>query len=132
MRRVVVVEDNPDNRELVRVLLSGLYDVTEYESGQQALDGIRADRPDLVLLDISLPQMDGPEVVRNIRSDANLRDLPVIALTAHAMAGDRERFLAAGFTDYLTKPIIDDRVLVTTIERWIGRERGHHEDSCGR
>ena len=119
MRRIVVVEDNPDNRELVRVLLSGLYDVTEYESGQQALEAIRSDKPDLVLLDISLPQMDGPEVVRHIRMDSRLRDLPVIALTAHAMAGDREKFLAAGFTDYLTKPIIDDTLLVDTIERWI-------------
>jgi CheY-like chemotaxis protein len=119
MRRIVVVEDNPDNRELVRVLLSGIYDVTEYESGQQALEGIRADKPDLVLLDISLPQMDGPEVVRHIRMDSSLKDLPVIALTAHAMAGDREKFLAAGFTDYLTKPIIDDTLLVNTIERWI-------------
>ncbi len=119
MRRIVLVEDNPDNRELVRVLLAGLYEVVEYESGQQALDGIRKNRPDLVLLDISLPQMDGPEVVRNIRLDASLRDLPVIALTAHAMAGDREKYLAAGFNDYLTKPIIDDRLLVTTIERWI-------------
>jgi CheY-like chemotaxis protein len=119
MRRVVVVEDNPDNRELVRVLLSGLYEVTEYESGPQALEGIRADKPDLVLLDVSLPQIDGPEVVRNIRMDPRLRDLPVIALTAHAMAGDREKFLSAGFTDYLTKPIIDDALLVDTIERWI-------------
>ncbi len=116
-----MVEDNPDNRELVRMLLTGLYEVTEYESGQQALDGIRACRPDLVLLDISLPQMDGPEVVRVIRLDETLKDLPVIALTAHAMAGDREKYIAAGFTDYLTKPIIDDRLLVTTIERWIKR-----------
>jgi CheY-like chemotaxis protein len=125
MRRIVVVEDNPDNRELVRVLLSGLYEVTEYETGAQALQGIRAARPDLVLLDVSLPQMDGPEVVRNIRMDERLRDLPVIALTAHAMAGDREKFLSAGFSDYLTKPIIDDTLLVDTIERWI--RNGPHD-----
>lgn len=133
MRRIAIVEDNPDNRELLRVLLSDLYDVTEYESGSQALEGIRADKPDLVLLDISLPQMDGPEVVRHIRLDAGLRDLPVIAVTAHAMAGDREKFLSAGFTDYLAKPIIDDTLLVGMIERWIRNDTGKegattHED----
>jgi two-component system sensor histidine kinase/response regulator len=63
--------------------------------------------------------MDGPEVVRQIRLDADLRDLPVIALTAHAMAGDREKYLAAGFNDYVTKPIIDENALLATIERWI-------------
>jgi CheY-like chemotaxis protein len=119
MKRIAVVEDNPDNRELVRVILEGTYDVSEYETGQQAIVGIKRERPDLVILDISLPLMDGPEVVRQIRLDADLRDLPVIALTAHAMAGDREKYLAAGFNDYVTKPIIDENALLATIERWI-------------
>jgi len=119
MKRIVVVEDNPDNRELVHAILGDLYEVTEYESGVEALAGIKRDRPDLVLLDISLPQMDGPEVVRRIRADRELEGLPVIALTAHAMSGDREKYLAAGFNDYVTKPIVDEAVLVATIERWL-------------
>jgi two-component system cell cycle response regulator DivK len=122
MKRIVVVEDNPDNRELVHAILGDLYDVTEYESGVEALAGIKRDRPDLVLLDISLPQMDGPEVVRRIRADQDLENLPVIALTAHAMSGDREKYLAAGFNDYVTKPIVDEAVLVDTIERWLKDE----------
>jgi len=119
MKRIAVVEDNPDNRELVHAILSDRYEVTGYETGQQAIEGFRCARPDLVLLDISLPQMDGPEVVRRIRLDEDLRDLPVIALTAHAMVGDREKYLAAGFNDYVTKPIVDESVLLATIERWL-------------
>ncbi len=122
MKRIAVVEDNPDNRELVRVMLEGVYRIDEYETGRDALSGMVRSKPDLVLLDISLPQMDGPEVVQRIRASEELRDLPVIALTAHAMIGDREKYLAAGFNDYLTKPIIDDRLLLSTIERWIGAQ----------
>jgi CheY-like chemotaxis protein len=66
--------------------------------------------------------MDGPEVVRRIRADQDLENLPVIALTAHAMSGDREKYLAAGFNDYVTKPIVDEAVLVDTIERWLKDE----------
>ncbi|MGH7506554.1 MAG: response regulator [Longimicrobiales bacterium] len=120
MKTVAVVEDNPDNRLLVRAILEDLYDVVEYEGGAQALHGMRASRPDLVLLDISLPEMDGTDVLALMRSDARLQDLPIIALTAHAMAGDREKYLAAGFDEYVTKPIVDESVLITTIARFIG------------
>jgi len=72
---------------------------------------------DVVLLDISLPQMDGTEVLAWIREQDELKHLPVIALTAHAMAGDRDKYLAAGFNDYVTKPIIDEDVLIEAIER---------------
>jgi two-component system cell cycle response regulator DivK len=91
MKKIAIVEDNPDNRLLVRVILESHYTVTEYEDGFAALAGLARGRPDLVLLDVSLPQMDGTEVLRRIRDDATLRSLPVIALTAHAMAGDREK-----------------------------------------
>lgn len=102
MNKVAIVEDTPDNRALIEIFLDGLYLLSEYEDGPSALEGIRKDRPDLVLLDISLPGMDGVEVLQHIRNDAALRDLPVIAFTAHAMSGDRERFLGAGFDDYVT------------------------------
>jgi two-component system cell cycle response regulator DivK len=117
--RIAVVEDNPDNRLLVQALLEDLYELTEYETGSDAVDGLAEDRPDLVLLDISLPEMDGTEVLAWIRQQEALEGLPVIALTAHAMAGDREKYLGLGFDDYLTKPIVDESVLLETIERWL-------------
>lgn len=115
-RRVALVEDNPDNRLLVQAILEDLYVIDEYENGIEALEGMKASPPDLVLLDISLPEMDGTEVLRRMRADASLARVPVIALTAHAMAGDRERFLAMGFDRYLTKPIVDLDVVVATVE----------------
>jgi two-component system, cell cycle response regulator DivK len=118
-RKVAVVEDNPDNRMLVQALLEDRYDISEYESGVAAVEGLGDDIPDLILLDISLPEMDGTEVLAWIRQHAELKDVPVIALTAHAMAGDREKYLAAGFNDYVTKPILDEDVLIGAIERWL-------------
>ena len=117
MKTVALVEDNPDNRLLVRVILESLYEITEYENGFAALEGLPKEKPDLVLLDVSLPEMDGTEVLRRIRADANLRELPVIALTAHAMAGDREKYLAAGFDEYVTKPIVDETLLLGAIKK---------------
>jgi CheY-like chemotaxis protein len=117
--KIAVVEDNPDNRLLVQALLEEYYELTEYETGILATEGLLQDDPDLVLLDISLPEMDGTEVLQWIREQEELKDLPVVALTAHAMAGDREKFLAQGFNDYLTKPIIDETVLLETIARWL-------------
>jgi len=117
MKKIALVEDNPDNRLLVRVILESLYEVTEYENGFAALEGLPKEKPDLVLLDVSLPEMDGTEVLRRIRTDANLHDLPVIALTAHAMAGDREKYLAAGFDEYVTKPIVDETLLLDAIKK---------------
>lgn len=121
MTRIALVEDNADNRLLVGAILEDLYEIEEYESGSEALAGLQASPPSLVLLDISLPAMDGTEVLRRIRADAQLRTIPVIALTAHAMAGDRERFLGMGFDAYVTKPIIDESVLLGEIERLLNR-----------
>lgn len=122
MKKIAVVEDNPDNRLLVQVILESLYEVVEYETGFAALEGLLREKPDLVLLDISLPEMDGAEVLRRMRADPQLRTLPVIALTAHAMSGDREKFLAAGFNDYVTKPIVDENVLLDAIRRLLPGE----------
>lgn len=117
MKKIAVVEDNPDNRLLVQVILEPFYEIVEYETGFAALEGLPREKPDLVLLDISLPGMDGSEVLRRIRADAQLQALPVIALTAHAMSGDREKYLGAGFNDYVTKPIVDETVLLAAIQR---------------
>jgi CheY-like chemotaxis protein len=117
MKKVAVVEDNPDNRLLVQVMLDPFYEITEYETGMAALEGLGRNKPDVVLLDISLPEMDGIEVLRRIRADESLRDLPVIALTANAMAGDREKYIAAGFNDYVAKPIMDEALLLDAISR---------------
>ncbi|MEO8621353.1 MAG: response regulator [bacterium] len=119
MNTVAVVEDNADNRLLLQAILDGLYDVVEYENGVDALAGLAAQLPDLVLLDISLPGMDGNEILARIRADDQLKRLPVIALTAHAMAGDREKYLSAGFNDYITKPIVDESLLLRAMEKWI-------------
>lgn len=119
--KIAVVEDNPDNRLLVQALLEDRFEIAEYETGKDAVAGLVEADPDLVLLDISLPEMDGPEVLEWIREQEGFEDLPVIALTAHAMAGDREKFLAQGFNDYVTKPIVDDAVLIDAIEHWLNR-----------
>ena len=115
MPRIAVVEDNPDNRLLVRAILEDQYELVEFENGRDALDAISVDRPDVVLLDISLPEMDGTEVLAVIRETEALRDVPVIALTAHAMVGDRERFLAAGFDHYISKPILEPDKLIEAV-----------------
>lgn len=117
MKKIAVVEDNPDNRLLVQVILEPFYEIVEYETGMAALAGLPGDHPDLVLLDISLPEMDGSEVLRRMRADEQLRTLPVIALTAHAMSGDRDKYLAAGFNDYVTKPIVDEKILLEAIKK---------------
>lgn len=117
MKRVAIVEDSPDNRLLFEAMLEDRFEVVEFESGEAALAGLEAARPDLVLMDISLPIMDGTAVLERMRADPALRDIPVIALTAHAMRGDREKYLALGFDDYVTKPVVDDTDLFEPIER---------------
>ena len=119
MTVVAVVEDNADNRLLLQAILGGEYDVHEYESAEAALAGFEEAPPDLVLLDISLPGMSGVELIGWLRQHPRFARMPVIALTAHAMAGDRETYLAAGFDAYVTKPIVDETVLLRTIARLV-------------
>ena len=105
-KRVLVADDNPAGRELVRESLGDhVASIIEASDGREALVKIRESLPDLVLLDIQMPEMDGFAVLREIRSDPALQGLRVVALTAFAMQGDRERALAAGFDDYVTKPV---------------------------
>ena len=119
MHRVAVVDDNADNRLIIRTILEDQYEIQEFSSGIEAIQGFKKIKPDVVILDISLPEMDGTEILRRIRDDAELQHLPVVALTAHAMVGDREKYLAAGFNDYVAKPILDMNVLFSTIRRWV-------------
>lgn len=118
---LAVVEDNADNRLLLSAILGNDFTITEYDNGPDALAGFVSSRPDVVLLDISLPGMDGVQILARIRGDEHLHTLPVIALTAHAMTGDRERYLAAGFDDYITKPIVDEDQLLAAIARVVAR-----------
>ena len=105
-RLVLYIEDNYHNRRLVRKILESRgYVVLEAEDGLKGFDMVRELRPPLILMDIGLPGMDGLELTARIKGDEDLRQIPVIALTASAMQGDRERFLEAGCDDYLAKPI---------------------------
>lgn len=104
--RILVVEDNSDNMTLIVDMLSSMdYEVIQAADGEEGVRKAVQEKPDLILMDLSLPKMDGWTATRNIRQDEALQSVPIIALTAHAMAGDRERALEAGCDDYLTKPI---------------------------
>lgn len=122
MKRIALVEDNDDNRALIAAILEDVEECSlcEYIDGPSALAGMTSERPDLILLDISLPGMDGTEVLEQIRGREDLRRVPVVVLTAHAMRGDRERFLALGFDAYVRKPIVDEGELLQVIHRLLG------------
>src|SRR5580658_756777 len=106
MKRVLIAEDNAVNRELLRELLEVRgYEVTEACDGEEALVMVEQARPDILLLDLGMPKLDGFGVVRKVRENPRLVDLPVLAVTAYAMRGDREEVLKAGFNGYLSKPI---------------------------
>ena len=124
--RVLVVEDNEMNMKLLRdVLVASGYRALEATRGAQAVELARQHVPDLVLMDVQLPDVDGVEVLRRIRTDVRTAFLPVVAVTAQAMDGDRERFLRAGFDGYLPKPIDLDRLLQMVEEHCaaVGNER---------
>jgi CheY-like chemotaxis protein len=106
MIKVLIAEDNAVNRELLRELLEARdYTVLEACDGQEALNTIDAAHPELLLLDIGMPVLDGFAVIRKIRENPRLARLPVVAVTAYAMQGDRERILKSGFDGYLSKPV---------------------------
>ena len=105
-KRILVVEDNPDNRTLISDLLHALgYEVMEAIDGIQGIEMAAKEKPSLILMDLSLPRKDGWEATREIKADETIKHIPIIALTAHAMLGDRERALKAGCDDYVSKPI---------------------------
>lgn len=106
MSRILVADDNPVSRELIREVLEAPgREILEASHGQEALESARRNLPDLVLLDIQMPLLDGFEVLERIRREPSLARMRVVALTAYAMRGDRQRALDAGFDDYITKPV---------------------------
>ncbi len=112
MPKILLVEDNEMNRDMLsRRLLRRGFDVLIAVDGQQGVDMVKTHAPDLVLMDMSLPVIDGWQAVALLKADEQTKKIPVIALTAHAMTGDRERALGAGCDDYDTKPIELDRLL---------------------
>ncbi len=121
MAKILLVEDDEMNRDMLsRRLKRKGFEVIIAVDGQQGVAKASAESPDLILLDMSLPVMDGWEAARKIKGDPETRDIPIIALTAHAMAGDREKALAAGCDDFDTKPVDFARLLDK-----IGAQLGH-------
>jgi two-component system cell cycle response regulator DivK len=115
--QILVVEDNEKNMKLLRdVLRATGHEVLEASTGERALALAREQSPDLVLMDIQLPDMNGVEALAQLRSDPRTASLPVLAVTAQAMKGDRERFIGEGFDAYLSKPIDIDELLTTVGE----------------
>lgn len=122
MMKILIAEDNATNRELFRELLEARgYAVVEACDGSQALQMIEQTQPDLLLLDIGMPVLDGFAVVRAIRQNPRLASLPVLAVTAYAMQGDRERVLNSGFDGYLSKPIDSSLLDVELARIWNNR-----------
>lgn len=106
MKKVLIVEDNEKNLYLLRFLLEKLgHRIIEAKDGKSGVEIALSEKPDVILMDIQLPVMDGYETTRQIRLNEAFKDLPIIAITSYAMAGDREKALAAGCTDYIEKPI---------------------------
>lgn len=119
MKTILVVEDMELNRDLLEQLLQDTHSLVFAGDGLTALERAAATRPDLILMDLSLPDLDGWEAVRRLKADRTLRHIPVIVLTAHAMRGDEERARACGCDDFLTKPI-DEAQLFAKIARQLG------------
>ena len=110
--KILVVDDNATNRKVCRAILAGGdYQVVEATNGREALDAARKEQPALILMDVQMPVMDGLEAMKHLQADPATRGIPIVALTAYAMKGDRERLLAAGFVDYLSKPLDIDKFL---------------------
>ncbi|MDA8188296.1 MAG: response regulator [Dehalococcoidales bacterium] len=118
-KRILVVEDHPLNRELVSdLLLARGYEVLEATTGQQALEMGREHRPDLILMDVQLPELDGLSATRILKSDPATQDIVVVAITAHAMRGDEAKVYDAGCSGYISKPI-NTRELPKIIEQFL-------------
>ncbi|GIW39566.1 MAG: two-component system response regulator [Candidatus Binatia bacterium] len=130
--RILVVEDNVDNRCILvyRLRRMGEFEIVEVGDGAAALEEVERQAPDLIFMDLKMPVMDGWEATRRIRTLEGGKEIPIIALTAQAMAGDEEKALAAGCDDYLAKPIVDPAVIRQKIERWLGKGKSSESVSA--
>jgi two-component system cell cycle response regulator DivK len=118
-KRILVVEDQPDNRQIIRDMLADTdYHITEAENGEEALAAIVKERPDLILMDIQLPVLDGYAATRRIKSDPNLKSIPVIAVTSYALSGEEKKAREAGCDDYVPKPY-SPRQLLAKIRQYL-------------
>jgi CheY-like chemotaxis protein len=118
VKKILIVEDVGFNRDLLIQILDEDYAVVTADDGAAGVAKAVAERPDLVLMDLSLPVIDGWEATRRIKADPSTASIPVIALTAHAMSGDEEKAKAAGCDDFLTKPV-DEDLLFAALRRWL-------------
>jgi len=118
-KKILVVEDNLDNRRILvyRLRRIGDFDILEASNGQEALGIVESEAPDLIFMDLKMPVMDGWEATRRIRARESGSRVPIIALTAQAMAGDEQKALAAGCDDYVAKPIVDPNIVRYKLER---------------
>ena len=118
-KRILVVEDQPDSRQIIRDMLAGTdYEITEAENGEEALAAIAKQRPDLILMDIQLPIMDGYSATRLLKTDPALQSIPIIAVTSYALAGEERKARGAGCDDYVTKPF-SPRQLLAKIRQYM-------------
>ncbi|MFI5024519.1 MAG: response regulator [Alphaproteobacteria bacterium] len=124
MPKLLYVEDNEDNLYMLtlRFDVHGGYEIVSAADGAEGIAKAAAERPDLILMDLNLPVMDGWEATRRIKADPATRDIPIIALTAHAMAGDHQKALAAGCDDFDTKPVEFDRLLMKIEQALAGKK----------
>ena len=118
MKRILIVEDVEINMDLVIQLLEDKYELIIATDGVQAVAQVEENRPDLILMDMALPIMDGWEATRRIKANKALRHIPIIGLSAHAMSGDADRALQAGCDDYLTKPL-DEGLLLEKLDHFL-------------
>ncbi len=116
MEKILVIEDNEDNLAVVESYLEDDYHIVSSDNGEDGIEMAKKEQPGVILLDISLPNMDGVEVLKCLKEDEECKNIPVVALTAHAMVGDKEKFLQKGFDEYISKPIVDDEELMQKIE----------------
>jgi len=131
VKRLLIVEDSELNRDLLTQILDETFTLLMAADGQAGLDLAERERPDLVLLDLSLPIVDGWEVARRLKANARTRGIPLIALTAHAMRDDERRAVEAGCDAYVAKPL-DEDVLLATIHRLLGgREEARGPSALG-
>jgi len=118
-KRILVVEDQPDSRQIIRDMVAGTdYEISEVENREEALAAIAKQWPDLILMDIQLPIMDGYSANRLIKADPTLRSIPIIAVTSYALAGEEKKVRAAGCDDYVTKPF-SPRQLLAKIRQYM-------------